>query len=155
MLLGTRNEPARPVVFQRTIRETVMCPTRIDIPPREIAADETHNLIAADKVEGTAVFSRSLKSVGSIKTVMLNKLNGRVAYAVLASGGFLGIGESYFPIPWEALRYDTELGGYVVPIDDDHFDNAPRYPVDVEPNWADRLFNEDLRQFYGLGEPVS
>ena len=69
-----------------------------------IAADETHNLIAADKVAGTAVYNREARNIGSIRTVMLNKLNGRVAYAVLESGGFLGIGAEYYPVPWEALK---------------------------------------------------
>jgi sporulation protein YlmC with PRC-barrel domain len=130
-----------------------MSPTEIS-QPAEVEADETRNLIAADKVEGTAVYNRSGQNIGAIKTVMLNKYNGRVAYAVLASGGFLGIGEQYYPVPWEALRYDTELGGYVVPVDSDDFDNAPRYPADAEPNWADKLFNEDLRRYYGLGAPA-
>ena len=70
----------------------------------QIATDETHNLIAADKVEGTAVYNREAKNIGAIRTVMLNKLNGRVAYAVLESGGFLGIGADYYPVPWEALK---------------------------------------------------
>jgi len=100
--------------------------------PNVVETDETIHLIAADKVEGTAVYSRDAQNIGTIKTVMLNKRNGRVAYAVLASGGFLGIGVDYYPVPWEALKYDTELGGYRVDIVD--FDNAPRYPADQEPN---------------------
>lgn len=113
-----------------------------------IATDETHNLIAAEKVEGTAVFDADARSIGAIKTVMLNKLNGRVAYAVLESGGFLGIGADYYPIPWEALRYDTEIGGYRVNLS--NFDDAPRYPSDSEPNWLDQLFNADVRRYYGV-----
>jgi hypothetical protein len=62
---------------------------------------------------------------------MLNKLNGRIAYAVLESGGFLGIGADYYPVPWEALKYNTELGGYVVAISG--FDDAPRYPRKASP----------------------
>ena len=113
-----------------------------------IATNETHNLIAADKVAGTAVYNREARNIGSIRTVMLNKLNGRVAYAVLESGGFLGIGAEYYPVPWEALKYSTELGGYAIDVGD--FDNAPRYPADSEPNWADRLFSDGLRRHYGL-----
>ncbi len=116
--------------------------------PNVVETDETIHLIAADKVEGTAVYSRDAQNIGTIKTVMLNKRNGRVAYAVLASGGFLGIGVDYYPVPWEALKYDTELGGYRVDIVD--FDNAPRYPADQEPNWADQLFGEGLRRHYGV-----
>jgi sporulation protein YlmC with PRC-barrel domain len=119
----------------------------------EIAIDETHNLIAAEKVEGTAVYNRDGQNIGAIKTLMLNKFNGRVAYAVMASGGFLGIGEDYYPIPWEALKYDTAIGGYRV--DQSDFDNAPRYPSDAEPKWMDRLFDADLRRFYGLPDAAA
>ena len=121
--------------------------------PESIATDETDNLIAAEKVEGTAVYNSEAQNIGSIKTVMLNKLNGRVAYAVLASGGFLGLGAEYYPVPWEALRYDVELRGYR--LDLPNFDNAPRYPAGEEPNWMDRLFNEDLRRHYGLPEAAA
>ena len=119
----------------------------------QIATDETPNLIAADKVEGTAVYNREAKNIGTIKTVMLNKLNGRIAYAVLESGGFLGIGADYYPVPWEALKYNTELGGYVVAISG--FDDAPRYPAESEPNWADRIFGEKLRRHYGLPDAAA
>ena len=106
-----------------------------------IATEETPNLIAADKVEGTAVYNRDAQNIGTIKTVMLNKLNGRIAYAV-------GIGADYYPVPWEALKYNTELGGYVVAISG--FDDAPRYPAESEPNWTDRVFGDGLRRHYGL-----
>lgn len=117
--------------------------------PSEIATDETPNLIAADKVEGTYVYDQNGESLGHIRTIMLNKLNGRVAYAVLASGGFLGVGEELYPLPWEILRYDVDLGGYVVQVDRSTLTNAPRYPAGEEPDWADRLFGEKVRGHYG------
>lgn len=116
--------------------------------PNAVASDESHNLIAADRVEGTAVYNADAQNIGSIKSIMLNKLNGRVAFAVLESGGFLGIGADYYPIPWEALRYDVDLGGYRVNQSD--FGDAPRYPSGSEPNWMDRIFNDDIRRHYGL-----
>ena len=118
-----------------------------------IPTDETQNLIAADKVAGTAVYNADGQNIGAIRTVMLNKLNGRVAYAVMESGGFLGIGADYYPIPWEALRYDTELGGYRVNLR--NFDDAPRYPSDSEPNWLDQLFNADVRRYYGVPDATA
>ena len=121
--------------------------------PNRIATEETPNLIAADKVEGTAVYNREAQNIGVIKTVMLNKLNGRIAYAVLESGGFLGIGADYYPVPWEALKYNTQLGGYVVAISG--FDDAPRYPAESEPNWTDRVFGERLRRHYGLPDAAA
>ena len=78
-----------------------------------IEARETAGLIGSDKVEGTAVYDAKGENIGSIKRVMLDKRSGQVAFAVLQFGGFLGIGSEYYPIPWDALKYDTSLGGYL------------------------------------------
>ena len=69
---------------------------------REATADTTSpgSLIAADRVEGTAVYNRQGDHLGAIKTVMIDKPSGKVAYAVMSFGGFLGIGEKYHPLPW-------------------------------------------------------
>src|ERR1700719_944051 len=82
------------------------------VPGGTVATDETLNLISADKVVGPSVYNRQGEKLGSVYTLMLNKLNGQVAYAVMSFGGFLGIGESYHPLPWRILSYDTALGGY-------------------------------------------
>jgi len=74
-------------------------------------ARETAGLIGSDKVEGTAVYDAKGEHIGSIERVMIEKISGQVAYAVLSFGGFLGIGSDYYPIPWASLTYDTSLGG--------------------------------------------
>ena len=73
------------------------------VPGGTVATDETLNLISAAKVVGTSVYNRQGEKLGSVYTLMLNKLNGQVAYAVMSFGGFLGIGESYHPLPWRIL----------------------------------------------------
>ena len=70
-------------------------------------ARETASLIGSDKVEGTAVYGPDEQKIGSIQRVMIDKVSGKVAYAVTSFGGFLGIGEDYYPIPWPTLKYDT------------------------------------------------
>ena len=79
-------------------------------------ARETVDLIGSDKVEGTAVYDAKGERMGTIKRVMLEKRSGQVAYAVLSFGGFLGLGSDSYPIPWDALKYDTSLGGYRINI---------------------------------------
>ena len=107
------------------------------MPPRgEVATDETRNLISADKVVGTTVYNRQGENLGSVYGLMLNKLNGQVAYAIMSFGGFLGIGESYHPLPWRVLSYDTNLGGYVVDIDRNRLEGAPHYTAANQPDWA-------------------
>jgi hypothetical protein len=73
---------------------------------------ETASLIGSDKVEGTAVYGADDQKIGSIQRIMIDKVSGKVAYAVTSFGGFLGIGEDYYPLPWPMLKYDTRLGGY-------------------------------------------
>ena len=84
---------------------------------RNLAADETSSLISSDKVEGTSVYDRRGEKLGSIHSVMIDKISGKVAYAVMSFGGFLGIGDRYHPLPWHVLTYDTGQGGYVVDLD--------------------------------------
>lgn len=105
-------------------------------PEAEVATDETRNLISADKVVGTAVYNRKSERLGSVYSLMLNKLNGRVAYAIMSFGGFLGLGESYHPLPWRILTYDTALGGYVVDLDRRRLENAPRYSAADQVDWG-------------------
>ena len=71
---------------------------------------ETVTLIGSDKVEGTAVYGADDAQIGSIERVMIDKRSGKVSYAVLSFGGFLGIGDDHYPLPWNSLRYDTNLG---------------------------------------------
>jgi sporulation protein YlmC with PRC-barrel domain len=77
---------------------------------------ETHSLIASDKVEGTAVYRPSGEQIGEIDRVMIDKRSGKVSFAVMSFGGFLGIGEDYYPLPWSALTYNERLGGYEVNV---------------------------------------
>ena len=77
---------------------------------------ETGNLIGSDKVEGTAVYGADSEKIGSIERVMIDKISGRVSYAVLSFGGFLGIGDDHYPLPWQSLKYDTNLEGYITGI---------------------------------------
>src|ERR1700723_883464 len=105
-------------------------------PQSEVATNETHNLISADKVVGTAVYNTQGERLGSVYGLMLNKLNGQVAYAIMSFGGFLGLGESYHPLPWRILTYSSELGGYVVDLDREQLENAPRYSAADEVDWA-------------------
>ncbi|GGC53933.1 PRC-barrel domain-containing protein [Chelatococcus reniformis] len=112
-----------------------------------VAADETANLIAASKVEGTSVYNSDGDSMGSIYDVMLDKSSGQVAYALMSFGGFLGMGENYHPLPWQKLHYDTGLGGYVVDESPDRLKKAPTITRDYahDPGWSRRV-----NDYYGV-----
>ena len=103
------------------------------------AADETHRLIASDKVEGTSVYNRRGDKLGSVKNFMVDKRSGKVEYAVMAFGGFLGMGDRYHPLPWNVLTYDTGQGGYVVDLDKRVLEEAPSFQQGQEPTY-DRAY---------------
>jgi sporulation protein YlmC with PRC-barrel domain len=115
---------------------------------QDIAHDETNNLIASDKVEGTEVFNRDGEKLGTIKNFMVGKRNGRVEYAVLSFGGLFGMGERYHPLPWNALDYDTDKGGFVVDIDKQKLERGPTFERGQEPKW-DRQYGEQVYSHYG------
>ena len=101
-----------------------------------VATDETDRLIASDKVVGTPVYNLQGEHLGSVYNLMVDKISGQVAYAVMSFGGFLGIGESYHPLPWRVLKYDIRQGGYVVDLDRRRLEEAPRYTASNLPNWS-------------------
>jgi hypothetical protein len=109
---------------------------------------ETTSLIGSDKVEGTAVYGADDKRIGKIERAMIDKMSGKVAYAVLSFGGFLGMGEDYYPVPWGTLKYDTNLGGYRVNLTANKLKNAPKYTESTGWNWS----RENDRKVYDYYE---
>jgi sporulation protein YlmC with PRC-barrel domain len=117
--------------------------------------DTGGQLIAATKVNGTAVYDSAGTRLGSVYDVLLDKVSGRADYAVLSFGGFLGIGDRYHPLPWNQLRYDTRLGGYVVGLDRGQLEGAPNYDAADLGGWGGS-HTRDVDRYYdngaGLGD---
>jgi hypothetical protein len=114
------------------------------------SATETSDQIAASKVNGSAVYNGARERMGSIYDVMIDKRSGQVTYAIMSFGGFLGIGDSYHPLPWPTLKYDTGLGGYLVNIDRETLEGAPYYESDATPDWNDPTYGKKIRDYYGV-----
>jgi hypothetical protein len=109
---------------------------------------ETATMIGSDKVEGTNVYRSSGDKIGSIERIMLDKQSGKVAYAVMSFGGFLGIGHDHYPVPWSLLNYNTSLGGYEVNISDSQLKGAPSYSNDNDWDWEDRKRAQQVYDYY-------
>ncbi len=118
----------------------------------EIEIDESDWLIASNKVEGTAVYNEDGDKLGTIHNFMVDKLSGQVEYAVLSFGGLFGLGNDYYPLPWDSLTYETDMDGYVVDIDKEILEEAPRYAAGEEPRF-DRAYGEQVYGYYGLNYP--
>lgn len=109
----------------------------------------THDLIASDKVIGTNVYDYNDKHIGKVERLVLEKVGGHVSYAVLSFGGFLGIGEDYYPLPWEKLSYDPNLGGFKIDISKEQVEGAPSYERDSDYDWsADN--GRRIHDYYGV-----
>jgi hypothetical protein len=94
------------------------------------------------------VYGADQKKIGKLERVMIDKISGKVAYAVLSFGGFLGMGEDYYPVPWATLKYDPSLGGYLVNLTRDKLDKAPKYTQSTGWNWT-RENDQRVYDYYG------
>jgi len=105
-------------------------------------------LIESDRVEGTKVYDPSDNHIGSIKRLMIDKISGKVAYAVMSFGGFLGIGEEEHAIPWNKLDYDPELGGFRTDITEQQLVGAPKFYRERDYEWSDRARERELHDYW-------
>jgi hypothetical protein len=111
---------------------------------------ETANLIGSDKVQGTPVYRSNGERVGKIERVMIDKLSGKVAFAVMSFGGFMGIGEDYYPLPWSLLTYNERLDGYEVNVSEQQLKGAPKYSKYESWDWSDRERDRRVFAYYDV-----
>ncbi len=111
---------------------------------------ETPNrLIASDRVEGTSVYGPDGEKLGSVERFMVDKVSGQAEYAVLAFGGIFGIGHDHYPVPWKALYYNPDKGGYMVKLTQEKLQDAPHYNSEGEEPAYDRAYGEQVHNYYG------
>ena len=101
--------------------------------------------MSANSLTGDKVVNGRDEQLGKIEDIMLDIENGRVAYAVLSFGGFLGVGDKLFAIPWTAMRLDEERKCFVLDVDKTMLDSAPGFDKD---NWPDMSSEEYARSVY-------
>ena len=108
-------------------------------------AHPDHQCISSEDIQGTEVYGAGGKNIGEIDHLIIDKVSGRVAYAVMSFGGFVGLGHSHYPIPWGALTYDTSLGGFRTNITEQQLRDAPEFSDD---SWQDRDWETRTHQYY-------
>ena len=87
--------------------------------------------------------------MGSIERLMIDKASGKVAYAVLTFGGFMGVGAKHIPVPWDRMKYSVALDAYEINLSDEELAKAPSYAADKEFDWGDRPREEEIHRYYG------
>ena len=107
-------------------------------------------VLSASSLAKDSVFNRMDEKVGSIKEIMIDVPSGRVAYAVLSVGGFLGIGERLFAIPWEALTLDEDRKCFVFDVDKQRLENAPGFDKDNWPDMADSSWGRAVNSYWHM-----
>jgi hypothetical protein len=118
-------------------------------------ATSTHDLIASDRVEGTPVRGTDGATIGTIERVMIDKLTGNVAYAILSFSGFVGVGQRRLPIPWRQLTYDRKLAAYHLDLAESEVSAMPQ-GSDID--WGDRgrqierRDDDRLKAYWGIAE---
>jgi len=120
------------------------------IEPQPSAANSgaqgTYPLISA-KMDDVTVYDVDGRKIGAFHAAHIHRQSGLVEYAVLSIGGFLGLGQSYHPVPFRTLRYDEKLGGYIVAVTKALLDGGPSYRPDNAPTW-DAAYARRLTDYY-------
>ena len=105
-------------------------------------------LLTANTLQGNRIINPADQTLGHVEEIMLDTERGRIAYVVMASGGFLGLGERLFAIPWAALTLDPDRQCFLLDASKDHFDHAPGFDKHHWPSMADRGWHEDVHEYY-------
>jgi len=117
--------------------------------------DETehkHSLVSSEDVNGTAVYGSSGDQVGTVDHLMIDKNSGKVAYAVIAFGGFLGLNQSEYSIPWGKLTYDRDRDAYTTTLSKEQVQGAPE-PGETwyaDRDWEQRTFDYYRVPYYWI-----
>jgi len=132
--------------------------TMNDIQPQTASNDgvaEFPDLLASTRqIEGSTVFNRDGDKLGTISSLIADTRTGQIEFAVLALGGFLGMGESQHPLPWHLLVRTAGHTGYTVDLDKRLLRGAPSYRTSDEPSY-DEGYASRVSSYYSTAMPNS
>ena len=109
----------------------------------------SHSPVKASSIIGTSVTNPKGDNLGEIKEVVIAPRTGRVAYVVVTFGGFLGMGEKLFAIPFSAFNYDVDKNEYVLQVAKERMRDAPGFDADHWPSMSDEQWHRDVFSYYG------
>jgi len=112
---------------------------------------EYRQVLSAGSIASDKVVNLEGETLGNIEDIMIDIRDGRVAYAVLAFGGFMGLGDKLFAIPWSALKVDEDNKCLVLNVDKQKLKQAPGFDKDNWPDMADPTWSNSIRDYYGSG----
>lgn len=107
-------------------------------------------VLSSSTLSGEEVVNRDGENLGDIKDLMIDVQSGRVTYAVLKFGGFIGMGSKLFAVPMSAMQLDTENKRFILNQSKERLENAPGFDKDNWPDFADETWNESIHSYYGV-----
>ena len=105
--------------------------------------------LSASTIIGTPVENAAGENLGRIEELMIDLASGRVAYAVLSFGGFLGVGDKLFAIPWDGLSVNTDEKVIILDVDKEMLEFAPGFDKDKWPETSEHAWLTDVYEYYG------
>jgi uncharacterized protein YjbJ (UPF0337 family)/sporulation protein YlmC with PRC-barrel domain len=119
--------------------------------PTYSAYTATHpqKVLPGSTLMGSRVINPAGDDLGKIEDIAIDMASGRIAYAVLSFGGFLGFGSKYFALPWEALRLSSAEEAFILHVDREVLEKAPGFDKDQWPEMADRQWGAGIYNHYG------
>jgi len=121
----------------------------VNIIKENVMATQIRAVLSSDSITGTAVQNISREDLGEIKSLMIDISEGKIAYAVLSFGGFLGMGDKLFAIPWKAFQVVQEEKVFLLDVSKEILENAPGFDKDNWPDMADVIWGQSIHKYYG------
>lgn len=108
----------------------------------------THQIVNANDVIGVEVKNPQGEDLGKVEALMLDKIEGTVAYVVLSFGGLFGMGDKLFAMPWSIFDYDKEEDCFVINVDKETLQNSPGFDKDHWPDMSNPNWGTSIRDYY-------
>ncbi|GGI93594.1 hypothetical protein GCM10007966_22750 [Legionella impletisoli] len=109
----------------------------------------TNGLVKANEVVGVEVRNHHDEDLGKVEALMLDKITGQVQYVVLSFGGFLGMGDKLFAMPWDIFSYDDDEDCFRINVDKEKLKNSPGFDKDHWPDMANKAWGDKIHNYYG------
>lgn len=114
-----------------------------------IGDSDFRRVLSSSSIVGTGIRNSKGEDLGDVKDIMIDLQSGNISYLVVAFGGFLGMGDKYFAIPWDAFKVDERSEKLLLDVDKDKLENAPGFDKDNWPSQPQREFLERVHSHYG------
>jgi sporulation protein YlmC with PRC-barrel domain len=107
-------------------------------------------MMSTGSLKGDDIYNPRGEKLGKVEEIMLDVTTGMVGYVVLSFGGFMGMGDKLFAVPWQALRLDEEQHRFILDVPKDRLESAPGFDKDNWPDMGGEGFDDEIYAFWGI-----